>query len=309
MEGNANASHLRNAVRFDLLTLKLFIAVVEEQSIARAAEREHIVASAVSKRISDLEQDLKVQLLQRHNRGITPTPAGDAVLRHARSVMRDLVQLEGELAEHAQGLKGEVRLFATSTALLRFLPRQLVSFLAQHPLVQIEIEESISPAIVKAISENRGEIGIFGGSVPTLGLHVLPYRDDLISVIVPKGHPLAAKKSVRFAEALDHDLVGLQAGSSIDLLATRAADELGRSMKLRIRLTGFDALCRVVEAKLGIGLVPHSIAAHYLDTLAIEEVALDEPWAWRALKLAVRDSSSLSIASRLLLNHLADPAT
>jgi DNA-binding transcriptional LysR family regulator len=296
-------------VHFDLLTLRLFIAVVEEQSIARAAEREHLVASAVSKRISDLEQDLKVQLLRRHNRGISPTPAGNAVLRHARSVMRDLVQLEGELAEHAEGLKGEVRLFATSTALLRFLPRQLVSFLEQHPFVQIEIEESISPAIVKAISENRGEIGIFGGSVPTLGLHVLPYRDDLLSVIVPKAHPLAAKKSVRFAEVLDHDLVGLQAGSSIDMLATRAAGELGRSMRLRIRLTGFDALCRVVEAKLGIGLVPHNIAVQYLDTLAIEEVALDEPWAWRALKLAVRDPSSLSIASRLLLNHLADPAT
>ena len=297
------------SVRFDLLTLKLFVAIVEEQSIAKAAEREHIAASAVSKRIADLEHDLHVQLIQRHNRGIVTTPAGNALLRHARSVLRDLAQLEGELLEYSEGLRGQVRLFANSTAILRFLPQQLVSFLSHHPLVQIEIEESISPAIVKAISENRGEIGIFGSSVPTLGLHVLPYRDDLLSVVVHKEHPLAARRTVRFADIVDQEMVGLQGGSSIDGLAARAASELGRSLKLRIRMTHFDPLCRMVAAKLGIALVPHEIVTQYARTLDIVELALDEPWAWRSLKIAVREPSSLTIAARLLLNHLADPST
>jgi DNA-binding transcriptional LysR family regulator len=296
-------------VRFDLLTLKLFVAIVEEQSIARAAEREHIVASAVSKRIADLERDLRVSLIQRHNRGISVTPAGNALLRHARSVLRDLSQLEGELAEYSEGLRGHVRLFATSTAILRFLPRQLVSFLTHHPLVQIEIEESISPAILKAVAENQGEIGIFSGSVASSGLHIIPYRDDQLSVVMNKNHPLASRTSVRFADLVDYDFVGLQSGSSIDQLTSRAASELGRTLRLRIRMTGFDPVCRMVEANLGIGLVPHSIAAHYARTLNIAELVLEESWAHRALKLAVREPGSLTIAARLLLNHLADPDT
>lgn len=297
------------AMRFDLLTLRLFVAIVEEQSIARAAARENIVASAVSKRISDLERELKLALIQRHNRGIVPTSAGQALLRHARNVLRDLEQLEGELAEHSEGLKGQVRIFANSTAILRFLPQQLVSFLSHHPRVQIEIEETISTGVLKAISGSQGEIGIFDSGIPTPDLHILPYRDDPLAVVVPRDHPLAGRASLRFAEIVDYDLVGLQTGSSIDMLAARAASELGRSLKLRIRMTGFDALCRMVEAHLGIGLVPRAIAAHYARSLAIAEVALDEPWALRSLRLASRDPAALSIAARLLLDHLAGPET
>ena len=297
------------SVRFDLLTLRLFIAIVEEQSIARAADRENIVASAVSKRISDLERDLKVSLIRRHNRGIEVTPAGHALLRHARSILRNLNQLEGELLDYAQGLKGQVRVIANSTAILRFLPQQLLSFLSHHPLVQIEIEENISPQIVKAVSENQGEIGIFGGSVPTNDLHVVPYREDLLSAVVHRDHPLAAQTTVRFVDLLDYDFVGLQSGSSIDRLAAQATGELGRKLKLRIRMTGFDPMCRMVEAGLGVALVPHAIATHYARTLEIKELALNEPWAWRSLKLGVRDPLSLTIAARLLREHLIDPST
>lgn len=296
-------------IQFDLVTLRLFIAIVEEGSIARAAERENIVASAISKRVADLEQALGVELLQRHRRGAVVTGPGEALLRHARTVLRNLSQLEGELVEHSQGLKGHVRLFANSTAILRFLPRQLVSFLLQYPLVKIEIEENISPMILKSIAGREGEIGIFGGGIPSPDLHIQPYREDKLSVVVPKGHPLANRKMVRFADVADEDFVGLQAGSSIDGLTHRAAGELGKSPNLRIRMTGFDPLCHMVEAGLGIGIVPESIASHYARTLAIARLALDEPWAKRSLKLASYPPSSLAIAARLLLQHLADPAT
>lgn len=297
------------SIQFDLVTLRLFIAVVEEGSIARAALRENIVASAISKRVADLEQALGVALLQRHRRGVVTTAPGSALLRHARSVMRDLGQLEGELAEHSEGLKGQVRLFANSTAILRFLPQQLVSFLSHHPLVQIEIEESISPLILKAVADRIGEIGIFGGGVPSPDLHILPYREDRLSVIVPKRHKLAGRRSIRFEDVVDQDFVGLQTGSSIDALTGRAAGELGRSLKLRVRMTGFDPLCRMVEAGLGVGVVPESIAIHYARTLAITKLALDEPWSRRSLKLASYPPSSLTFATRLLLEHLANPDT
>jgi DNA-binding transcriptional LysR family regulator len=296
-------------IQFDFVTLRLFVAVAEEGSIAKAALRENIAASAISKRIADLEYALGVALIQRHRRGVVTTAPGNALLRHARSVLRDLGQLEGELAEHSQGLKGQVRLFATSTAILRFLPRQLVSFLSHHPLVQIEIEESISPTILKAVADRVGEIGIFGGGVPSPDLHILPYRQDRLSVIVPKRHKLAGRGSIRFAAIVDQDFVGLQAGSSIDALTERAAGELGKSLRRRIRMTGFDPLCRMVEAGLGVGVVPESIAVHYARTLAITRLTLEEPWSRRSLKLASYPPASLAFAARLLLEHLANPDT
>ena len=296
-------------IQFDLTTLRHFVALAEEGSIAKAAERQNIVASAISKRISDLEQTLGVPLLQRHRRGVSVTPPGEALLRHARRVLRDLSQLEGELVEHSQGLKGQVRLFANSTAILRHLPRQLVSFLSHHPLVKIEIEENISPMILKAIAGREGEIGIFGGGIASSDLHIQPYREDRLSVVVPKGHPLEARCVIRFAEVAEEDFVGLQAGSSIDMLSARAAGELGKSLNLRIRMTGFDPLCHMVEAGLGIGVVPESIAAHYARTLAIVSLRLEEPWARRSLKLASYPPSSLPIAAQLLLEHLADPSS
>lgn len=293
--------------QFDLVTLRLFVAIVEEGSIAKAAERENIVASAISKRITDLEQALGVKLLHRHRRGAIVTAPGEALLRHARSVLRDLGELEGELVEHSEGLKGQVRLFANSTAILRFLPRQLVSFLSHHPLVQIEIEESISPVILKSVADRVGEIGIFGGGIASQDLHIQPYREDKLSIVVPRGHALEHRGIVRFVDVAEQDFVGLQSGSSIDALAGRAAGELGKSLKLRIRMTGFDPLCHMVEAGLGIGIVPESIAIHYARTLAITRLTLDEPWANRSLKLASYPPSSLTIAARLLLEHLADP--
>ena len=117
-------------MRFDLLSLKLFVAVCESKSISRAAAREHIAASAVSKRISDLEELVKAPLFHRTTKGLEPTASAQALLRHARVVMRDLQQMEYELAEHATGLCGRVRIHASVSTILQHLPRDLANFLA-----------------------------------------------------------------------------------------------------------------------------------------------------------------------------------
>src|ERR1700761_2463851 len=134
--------------KIDLVTLQLFVAIVEEQSIAKAAEKKNIAASAVSRRISDIEELFQVELLYRHSKGIEPTPAGFALLEHARIILGNLSQLETELMGYRQGMRGHIRLFANKSALLESLTQELTSFMASHPLVRIDIEECISPAII-----------------------------------------------------------------------------------------------------------------------------------------------------------------
>jgi DNA-binding transcriptional LysR family regulator len=293
-------------VNIDLLTLKLFVAVVEKQSVARAAEREHIAASAVSKRITDLEKAAKVQLFRRHRSGLELTAAGRALLPHVRVLMRDLAQMDSEVGDHAQGVRGSLRVFANNSAMVQYLPDDLSRFLAKHPLIQVSLDEAISPDIVRAVADGVADIGIYGGNVTAPGLTVLPYRQDRLVVVVPPTHPLRKQPFVKLRDVLAYDLVGMQEGSSIDALVMRAATDLGRAVKLRIRTAGFDAIARMVQAGLGIAIMPQLVADGYRASLKIAAVELREPWTLRRLDLCVQDMNALSAAARLLVTHLTE---
>ena len=295
-------------LRIDILTLQLFVAIVEEQSIAKAAEKKHIAVSAVSRRISDMEEMLQVELLYRHSKGIEPTSAGYALLEHARIVLGDLAHLETELVGYRQGTRGHIRLFVNRSAILESLAQELGQFLVLHPMIRVDLDESISPQIIQAVMENRADLGIFGGNILAPDLQVFPYRQDRLVAIVTADHPLAKLPTVRFSDLVDQEFISLEKGSSIDTLCVKAAAELGRQLKLRIRVSGFDALFHLVQARMGVGVVPLEITNGRLGLGELVAVPLDEPWAQRTLMLAVRDRTALPPATRLLVEHLLGPA-
>ncbi|MRR33645.1 LysR family transcriptional regulator [bacterium] len=288
----------------DPLSLKLFVIIVEEGTISAAAEREHIAASAVSKRISDLEDMLQTQLLRRTNKGVVPTMAGVTLLNLARGVLHDLNDIFLQIQEYSSGTRGRVRLWANISSINQFLPNELKSFLGAHPQVQVRLEGNISEAIMKAVAEGAADVGVITMDSCREDLEYLPYHTDHLVVITPKDHPLAHSKSVSFRETLDFDYVGLPVGSAMNNRIVRAANDLGRTPKLRIHVNSFDALCLMVEAGLGIGIVPRGAAKPYFKGLRIRPVQLREPWATRDLKLCVRLYDALPTAARLLVDHL-----
>lgn len=295
-------------MRFDLLSLKLFVSVCEQRSISRTADLEHIAASAVSKRISDLEQSVKTPLFHRSQRGLEMTSAAHTLLNHARIVLRDLTQLETEMLDQAQGTRGEVRVHASLAAIVEHVPGDLASFMARHPAVRVSIEEAFSSDVVEAVSENAADIGIFGGSLPVGGLHVRPYRSDKLVVVMPKHHPLSGARSLTFAELAEHDLVGPKKGSFLDGILSRAAAELPEPLKVRIRVNGFEPAARMVEAGLGLSVISEYHATRYAATGALVAATLEEPWAVRHFRICSREPRTLPAPVRLLLDHLATHA-
>jgi DNA-binding transcriptional LysR family regulator len=291
-------------LRFDLLSLQLFVAVCEEQSIAKAADREHIAASAVSKRISDLEVRLNTPLFHRSSKGLELTAAAHALLHHSRVVMRDLKQMEIELAHHASGVSGQVRIFASVSTIIQHLPHDLSNFLAKHAGVRLDLEEGTSQQAVEAVAGNAADIGVFGGVVPRSGLRYIPYRSDRLVVLAHKDHPLSGRDAIRFADFPDYDLIGPSRGSFLDALVLRAAADLNRPLKMPVRVNGFETVSTMVEAQMGIGLVPEGCAARYVTSGDLVAVRLDEPWAVRQWSLCVQDTPSLPPPVRLLLKHL-----
>ena len=292
-------------MRIDLFSLQLFIALCEEKSIGKVAEREHIAASAVSKRMSDLEARLNAPLFRRSAKGLTPTAAAESLLHHAHVITRDVAQMELELGGFASGVTGQVRLTASVSTIIQHLPGDLRAFLAQHAGIRVDIEERISQDVIDAVAENAADIGVFGGAVPRQGLRIMPYRVDRLAVILPIGHVMGERTSVSFADISTYDLIGSTKGSFLDSLMLRAAADLGRPPKIPVRVNGFETVCHMVEAQLGIGLVPEACAMRYADAGKSVTIVLDEPWAIRQWKLCVRDGP-LPAPVRLLLDHLAE---
>jgi len=293
------------ARRIDLTSLQLFVAVCELGSIGKAAEREFIAASAVSKRLSDLEATLDTPLLYRHTRGVDLTPAGESLLHHARSVLFSLEKMQGELSEYANGVRGHVRVHASISAIVQFLPEDLGAFIRQHAEVKIDLEEHLSTEVMRAVQEGAADLGICNTAHGTGELQTRPYRNDKLVLVVPRAHPLCTQGPIYFEAALDCDQIGLHANSSIYLAMRQAAAAVKRTIKLRIHVTGLDAMCRMIHNGLGVGVMPQRAFDLMHGVGDLESIELLDSWAARRIELVARDFSTLPLTARLLVDHLA----
>lgn len=296
--------------RIDLTSLQLFVAVCELGSIGKAAEREYIAPSAVSKRLSDLEGTLDTTLLYRHTRGVDLTPAGESLLHHARSVLYSLEKMQGELSEYANGVRGHVRVHASISAVVQFLPEDLGRFAREHPQVKIDLEEHLSAEVLRSVQEGAADLGICNTAVLTPGhsLQTRPYRRDQLVLVVLRSHPLAGRARIAFEDTLDEDHVGLHANSSIRLAMRDAAAAHGRTLRLRIHVTGLDAMCRMIHNGLGVGVMPRRAFELMHGTGELECLRLTDDWADRRIDLVARDFSTLPVTGRLLAQHLSADA-
>ncbi|QIL79250.1 LysR family transcriptional regulator [Diaphorobacter sp. HDW4A] len=291
-------------MKLDPISLRLFVAVMEESAIARAAAREHIAASAASRRLAELEDTLQVELFNRSNRGTEPTPAAFALLNLARGVLNDLDGIATQMRDYGAGVRGQVRVVANISAITQFLPGELQSFMAAHPQVQVQLQEQISTSVAHSVAENAADVGILNHGSYGEQVTLLPYHEDELVVVVPASHALARRRSLRFAEILAFDIVGMHPGSAINNLLMRNAAEHEIPLKLRIQVTSYDAQCLMVSAGLGVGVLPLGSAQIYRGALALRTIPLAEPWAKRKLSLCVRSLESLSGVARLLVDHL-----
>ena len=277
------------ASRIDLLTLRLFVAAVDEQSIAKAAWRENITTSAVSRRISDLEAVLRTSLLVRHRQGVEPTEAGRTLLSHARAILSRINQLYADIDDFGAGVRGLVRVSANESAAIGYLPEDIATFLASFPAVKIDMQIDTSPVVVRKVMENAVDIGVFTGPEPTGELVLLPYRRDRLVLVLPERHPLVGTTgAIPFEAVLDDHLIGSEAIGAIETLTLKAASELGRTPRTRIRVSSFDAACRLVQSGLGLAIMGEAVAMPLARSLDIAVMPLADPWACRQLNLCVR---------------------
>lgn len=292
----------------DLVDLRLMVRIAASDSLTRGAEAAHMSAPAASTRIKNMEESLGVKLLHRSSQGVTLTPPGQAFVHHARLVLGQLEHLRTDLQEYARGIKGHLRVHANTTALGEFLPPVLRRYLLAHPDVSVDLQERLSHDIVRAVTEGQADIGIVAGLVRTGELQVLPYRHDRLVWVLPVGHAQADAGQVSFADTLDFDHIGLAESSAIRAFLQQICDGLGRPMQQRIQVSNFEAACRMVEAAVGVAILPESAARRHAKTMAIAIVPLSDGWAERAMQIVVRSLDALPAYANALVEALADDA-
>lgn len=288
----------------DIDSLALFVHAAELRSLTKAAEASHIGLGAASRRIALLEHRLKVTLFERTPRGVDLTPAGAAMLVHAKDMLRRMNEMLAEMGDHASGRKGALRILASTSAMTQFLPDDLASYSALHPEVRLLIEERWSGEIVQETLAGQADIGIVVEGIATDNLDVLPYRTDRIAAVVPAGHALATAADMRFVDVLAHDIVALESGSSMMRLLAERAVVSERTLQLRIQVRSFEAVCRMVLAGRGVGLLPYQAAVALGRGMGLVVRPLPEEWAERRMLLCVRRDRPAGGPLASLIQHL-----
>ena len=291
-------------MHFDLTDLRLFVLTADEGNLTRASARQHLSLAAASARIKALEAQAGLPLLYREARGVRLTPPGEAFLHHARGVLRQTAQLHRDLQEYGGGLRGHVRVFANTTAVTDFLPEILPRFLFNNPRVNIDLQEKPNAEIARGVLDGRADIGIVSSQVETMGLLAIHFSTDRLVLVTAQGHPFASRGSISFTETLDEDAVGMQQGSTLQTFLTQVTDKLGKPLKLRIQLSSFDAMCRMIGAGVGVGIVPESAARRNQASMSLALVELLEPWSVRERYILVREHETLPAYAQSLIEEI-----
>jgi len=295
-------------MRFDLVDLQLFVAVAEARSITEGAGRAHLALASASARIKGLEAALGVALLKRERRGVVLTPAGEALLGHARVVLHDVEILRGDLGAYASGLKASVFMLANTVGLSEHLPKALASFLREHPNISLAVEERESADIAQAIASGVADIGFAAEHTLPDHLERFSFREDRFMLVTSPRSSFAGRRQIDFQEVINEDFVGLTNSTALQSHIGKYAARLGARLRFRAQLRDFDAVCQLVAAGVGVAIVPEVAARRCARSMPIRLVRIRDPWASRRLAICVRDFKALSRPAQQLYEHLRKEA-
>ncbi|MGU3628376.1 LysR family transcriptional regulator [Comamonas sp. C24C] len=292
-------------MQFDLKDLRLFVLIAQTGSLTRTSEQSHLSLAATSARIRALEEQAGMPLLIREARGVRLSAPGEAFLHHARAMLQQSRQLQADLQEYGAGLRGHVRVFANTTAVTDFMPDILAAYLTEHPHINVDLQERPNAGIAADIRDGRADLGIVAGTVDTHGLRTMHFSTDRLVLVTPDAPRWAELDHVAFSEVLHERFVGMHRGSTLQTFLDQLSQQLGATLKLRIQLSSFDTMCRMVAAGVGIAVVPETAALRYRGTQRVCRVPLTDAWAVRPRYMLVRAEQPVSAQLQELIEAIA----
>jgi len=292
-------------MRYNLITLDLFLCASKYKSLVKAAKEKNLVVSAVSKRILDLEKSVGVNLFYRKKTGVELTPAGLEMQKHCTKIFNSINIMDESIKEYSLVSSGIVRVTANLSSITQFLPEDLATFSKKFPKIKINLKEKTSSEIISSVKESLSDIGIFSEHVEnTERLRIIDYKNDTLVLVVPEYHPLVSKLTVKIKDFIKFEMVGLEKGSSLQAMIDKQVQKQNLKIKKKLETVSFEGIRGMVEAGLGISVLPTGAINPYLKSSKLKIIKIDEEWAKRSIKIAIKNDDSIGKAGALLLNHL-----
>jgi len=292
-------------MRYNLITLDLFLCASKYKSLVKAAKEKNLVVSAVSKRILDLEKSVGVNLFYRKKTGVELTPAGLEMQKHCTKIFNSINIMDESIKEYSLVSSGIVRVTANLSSITQFLPEDLATFSKKFPKIKINLKEKTSSEIISSVKESLSDIGIFSEHVEnTERLRIIDYKNDTLVLVVPEYHPLVSKLTVKIKDFIKFEMVGLEKGSSLQAMIDKQVQKQNLKINKKLQTVSFEGIRGMVEAGLGISVLPTGAIKPYLKSSKLKIIKIDEEWAKRSIKIAIKNDDSIGKAGALLLNHL-----
>ena len=287
----------------DIDSLALFVRAAEMGNLTRAAEASHITVPAASRRLALLEHQFKATLFERHSRGLQLTPAGEHLLVMAREIIAGVHHLRAEMGNYASGRHAVLRVHGNTSAMTQFLPADVAEFQAGHDDLRILLEECWSDEAVRRVKAGAADLGVVVEGCDLGGLWHRPYRSDQLAAVIRDDDPIQGD-TLPFQALLERDLVGLEGGSTLTRLLAEQAVRHERPMALRVQVRSFEAVCRAVEAGLGVGVLPLAAARGFAPAMGLRALPLQDAWALRRMVLCTREAPRVGSPLQALVRHL-----
>jgi DNA-binding transcriptional LysR family regulator len=291
-------------MHFDLADVRLFVHIAEAKNLTKGAGKACLSPAAASARLKALEEQLGSRLFYRDSRGVALTAAGETFLRHARVILRQIEHVKNEFVAYGTDAVGSIRIFANTTAVTEFMPEVLAHFLSTRPGVTIDLQERLTRDIVRGVIDGSSDLGIVSGPIPDVGLQALHFSTDRLVMVTSIGHPLAEHDSISFSEALNYEQISLHDGSTLHAFLCDLLEKHGSAPTMRIQVRSFEAMCRMIEVNVGVGMLPESAALRHQKTMGLKIIELKDEWAPRERSVLVRDLDALPGCARALISEL-----
>lgn len=294
-----------NLARFDFISVRLVVLCAQSGSLTAAARDCNLVLPAASRRIRDLEASIGERLFERHSRGVRPTPAGRAFVKHGLVMLQEMDLLMQDLIDLRKGVVRHIRFTSSTAAINQFLPPLLAHYSQINPHIQVDLDEQVSEVVVANLRDGRSDIGAYVEGPDDHSLDTRDFRQDQLVLILPAGHRLAGRAAIAFVDTLDEPWITLTAGAALLIKQQQAALAYGQPFKLRMQVRSFDAVANMVASGLGVAMLPKAAALPMIKIMKLAWRPLSDEWARRQLKIAIRSDADDSIRS--IRDFLCDP--
>ena len=293
----------------DVKRLRVLREVAARGSFSAAADSLDYTQSAVSQQIAALEREAGTRLVDRSARGVRPTEAGRALVRHADVILARLADAEAEL-EALAGLRGgRLRLVSFASAGATIMPRAIALFRERHPAVELSLEAAEPDEALAKVKAGEADVALTIDApfcaVEDEGIEQVHLLEDPMYVAMPAGHPLAAKPKIRLGELRDDAWIGgSRRGCPDTMILLRACNAAGFEPRIAFHSDDYLAIQGFVAAGVGVSLIPDLALLAVRDDVAIRAVSSRAPV--RRINAATLRDGYRTVAVEAMLDTLRE---